>query len=586
MDTKTFRCAWISVDLSGELGGWELLFREETLEENLSILHFTLQAEQEQTPPKLTLSFRWPQKDIQVRWTPGLPAIHHLFPYWWNGGWIRSGLCCNAPVFVYLNLEGENRLAYACSEASETVLTHTGPTEESVIINTLALFQDSCLPVSRRAFSIRIDRRAIHYSEVLSGISQWYEELYPPLPVPKEARFPLYSTWYQFQREVTAEYLERELAEAAECGLKTVILDDGWNCTGPTIPGTFAHAGDWKAAPEKFPDMPGHIRKAHALGLRYLVWFPVPYIGNQAGNDFARFREKFLFRKADCGILDPRFPEVRAYLEEQYERFVREWDLDGLKLDFLDAFQLPESDPAAAEKNSGRDFRSLPDAVSELLRSIAARLRRIKPDILIEFRQKYIGPAMRPFCNLFRGADCAMDLLENRVRTIDLRLLSGGTAVHSDMLIWPVEDTPETAALQILNVIFSTPQISCMLTALPPDHRKMLKFWMDFCLRHLPTLQESPLRPEHPELSYPLVTAFGKEETITAVYLTGMIVPLHSGKPHIILNATHSGELLIDAEKPLSLRCFNVFGEEITSTVLSAGINRIKVPPSGFVLCG
>ena len=125
-----------------------------------------------------------------------------------------------------------------------------------------------------------------------------------------------------------------------------------------------------------------------------------------------------------------------------------------------------------------------------LLSGIRTRLCRIKPDLLIEFRQKYIGPAMRAYGNIFRASDCAMDLLENRVRILDLRLLSGGTAVHSDMLIWSPEDTPEVAALQILNVIFATPQISCMLTELPADHRKMLKFWMNFCMRHVRTFRK------------------------------------------------------------------------------------------------
>ena len=36
--------------------------------------------------------------------------------------------------------------------------------------------------------------------------------------------------------------------------------------------------------------------------------------------------------------LDPRYKKVREYLSNLYESAVKEWDLDGLKLDFIDSF--------------------------------------------------------------------------------------------------------------------------------------------------------------------------------------------------------------------------------------------------------
>ena len=167
------------------------------------------------------------------------------------------------------------------------------------------------------------------------------------------------------------------------------------------------------------------------------------------------------------------------------------------------------------------------------------------------------------------------------MRTLDLRLLSGNTAVHSDMLIWSKEETPEVAALQILNVIFSTPQISCMLTELPSSHLRMLAFWMSFCMRHRKTLQESKLCPEHPELSYPVVTAESAEETITALYETDRVVRLNASHRHIVLNATHAPELLIETPRPRKCIVFNTFGEEVLRCEVS-GLARVAVPASGF----
>ena len=570
-------------ELRGELEECEVAFHTESPEPELWILGVALRAGAGVALPGVTLSFPVPMRDVQVRWMPDYPACHHLLPYWWKGGWIPSALNRNAPVVSYFNLAGENRLSYALSDARSPVKLHTGPTEQAELVNTFSLTPPEG-GGREWNFSLRIDRRALHFSEALADIARWYEDAYPPAPVPEAARLPFYSTWYQFQRDVSAAELERELPELERCGLRNMILDDGWNCSGATKPGVFAHCGDWAAAPERFPDMAAHIRRIQERGIRYMLWFPVPLIGVQAKEDFRRFQGKYLNPDpAVCGVLDPRFPEVREYLAGVYEKFVRQWNLDGLKLDFIDNFSAGENDPARRENFAGRDRHSLPEAVELLLSDIRQRLTAIKPEIMIEFRQRYIGPGMRQFGTIFRAADCAMDLLENRVRTVDLRLLAGSTAVHSDMLIWPPHDAPETAALQIQNVLFSVPQISCRLRELPDSHKRMLSFWMGFCTRHRETLQQGVFRPEHPELSYPLISATGGEEAITAVYLSGCLIRQIPRLKHIVVNATHTGELLLELDTPAAAAVFDVFGERRSSRRLEPGVAAVSVPPAGFL---
>ena len=225
-------------------------------------------------------------------------------------------------------------------------------------------------------------------------------------------------------------------------------------------------------------------------------------------------------------MLDPRFPEVREFLISTYEKALVQWDIDGFKLDFIDSFRFDGEDPAVREDYAGRDLRSLPEAVNLLLSETRSRLERIKPGILIEFRQSYIGPAIRKYGNLFRVGDCPGDFLSNRLGVIDLRLTSGDTAVHSDMLEWNSRDTVENAALQLLNVIFSVPQISVRLADLPEEHREMLKFWLDFMRVHQEVLLHGKLTPYHPELNYPLVVAETETEMVIAVYGGDLAVPV------------------------------------------------------------
>lgn len=56
---------------------------------------------------------------------------------------------------------------------------------------------------------------------------------------------------------------------------------------------------------------------------------------------------------------------------------------------------------------------------------------------------------------MFRASDCPNSYLANRVKTTDLRLLSGNTAVHADMIMWHYGERVEIAAFQLLNVLFT-----------------------------------------------------------------------------------------------------------------------------------
>ena len=123
------------------------------------------------------------------------------------------------------------------------------------------------------------------------------------------------------------------------------------------------------------------------------------------------------------------------------------------------------------------DYHSINDAVDRLLKDVITTLKAIKPDVFIEFRQKYTGPAMRKYGNMFRAFDCPGDATMNRIRIADIKMLAGNTAVHSDMITWHKDDTVEVAALQMINTLFGVPQISVLLKEAAKDHLNMIKFY-------------------------------------------------------------------------------------------------------------
>ena len=185
------------------------------------------------------------------------------------------------------------------------------------------------------------------------------------------------------------------------------------------------------------------------------------------------------------------------------------------------------------------DFESVQEALDCLMSTVYERLSAKSGDIMIEFRQGYIGPNMRRYGNMLRVADCPDSAIRNRVGTVDLRLLSGRTAVHSDPLMWHEDEAPEAAAIQIISSIFSTPQISVKMKALTPEMREMLRFWLGFMGENRALLQEQSICALEPHNLYPVVWTQKDGRAITAVYSGNRILRIPEGVADwMVLNGT------------------------------------------------
>ncbi|MCQ2352994.1 MAG: alpha-galactosidase [Victivallaceae bacterium] len=551
----------------------------------VEIFRFKMTAEHPIEPQTFTLRWTLRDTDIHYRWTPDTFFDVYLPPEWAAAS--ESSLALNMPLMYFGATNGENRFLFAVSEAKKSLRFRGGLREEDNCVHCkVEFFIAPDAPMKEYDFALRFDARHLFYAETLAAATFWFEQLpgYAPLDVPPAAREILYSTWYGYHQNVFADVLEKEYRFAAQMGMKTAILDDGWQ-TEDNHRG-YAYCGDWQVAKKRFPDMREHVKNVHALGLKYMVWFSVPFVGKYSAN-YARFKGKYLVDhgegKLHAAILDPRFPEVRQFLTDTFAAAVRDWDLDGLKLDFIDNFRFDGPDPAVAENYAGRDIPSLPDAVDHLMTGIVQALRALKPDILIEFRQSYIGPAIRHYGNMLRAGDCPNDLLSNRRRTLELRLVSGKTAIHSDMLEWHYQDRVENAALQLLNVLFCVPQISVRIEDLPLDHRMMLQHYLDFWKQHRDLLLDGALRPYHPELQYPLVTAARQSEFLAAVYAGNQSIEFPKAvKKVYIVNASCEETVLVKLPGKAQIRLLDVCGNETRHFALDGNWQSLAVPLAGM----
>jgi alpha-galactosidase len=285
---------------------------------------------------------------------------------------------------------------------------------------------------------------------------------------------------------------------------------------------------------------------------------------------------------------DPRYPEVRAYWVEEYLYLLDLTGCDGFKIDFICSINSAKD---GERDDPRRDFKSVAEATDAALAEICKALRKCNPDILIEFRQNYNGPHMLQHCTMVRAMDCGNSYPDNRLRTCDVRLLSGSVPVHSDPIIWHPDETVENAALQLQHTLFSVPQLSVRLETLPVSHIDMIRTYMKFWRQHRDVILEGEFMPMEPQDMYPCVMSLTSEKLIIGVFAI-TIVQLLPEVPELILivNATHRNQIVIEIPNDAGdwlIDTTSVTGSFIgeVEQPLHKGLTSLSVPPSGYALC-
>jgi alpha-galactosidase len=520
------------------------------------------------------IRWTWPADTAVTLWRATQGSHRQLPTDWGSHRDIRS--VRSAPVGSLVDAQDRSLLTVSLSATVRGCDFAIGVNEEGAE-QLIELAVDDIEPTDGvRRFTLRIDLRDRHFAEALRGVTdEWTAELGNRIAaVPELGRQAMYSTWYSDHQHVSAESVERHARAGASYGCQAVIVDDGWQ-TDDTARG-YAHCGDWEPTSRKFPDMARHVRRVHELGLDYVLWIAPPLIGAHS-KEWDRLKDRTLgyVDGLRASVLDPRYAEVRDHIVESCVRPVRDWGVDGLKLDFLDSWAWPSPPPAP-----DGDCSSVDEGVELILRAITAELG---PEVLIEFRQDYVNPRLWQFGTFLRAADCAMDPVENRVRTIDSRLLAGDRAVHSDMLMWHPSAAPETVAQQFIGAMFSTPQVSVQLDALPDAQESVVRFWLGFLRDHADVLLHGVLIPSRPDARYTQVRAVGSK-TVVAVFSNPVVRLSESDRSVMLVNGGSEPRILVEGAGPgpVDLVVSDCSGVEIyRGTTTAPELWAIDVPVAG-----
>jgi hypothetical protein len=518
-------------------------------------------------PATVRAAWRLPCVDAVAFWVPDSGEHRGLPPFWRRPR--RASLEKGAPAGALVGTGDRSLCTYAVGEAERPVLIRTGVVEETGEFGFWA--EHAASPSA--GLRLRLDRSGRHFADTLADVAAWWRP--PARPVPLAARLPAYSTWYTMQQHVTAEAVERQAALAAELGCAAIIVDDGWHSDDRGR--GYAYVGEWEPT---FADPAAHVARVREKGLAYLLWYALPFVGRHT-RLWERVRPYSLAYRPHMNavVVDPRYPHIRDLLAGNVTRAVREWGADGLKIDFIDQFAVedpPEPGPEA-------DCADVTEGVRRLMAQISAGLPQDAP---IELRQPYTSPGLRPHATMIRASDCPLSPLHNRQRTVDLRLVAGPVAVHSDMLMWHPDESPEQVAAQLLNVLFSVPQISVDLSAQSPAHLEVLRFWLAFFREHAGVLQGGRFVPSRPDLHYPLVSAYGDGVAITGRY-GDVAVPVPEGAGvWWLANADASTGVLLRPAPGTRAEStvYDCRGRQVAEADLDlAGVREIEVPTGGLL---
>src|SRR5262249_4578135 len=247
--------------------GFTLTLDARAVAEGVDVVGLALTSPTPQPPPRLSLKWSLPSRDVAGQWTTGRHLTKTLRPDWSGGRLTASMFAREAPLSGLFASDDRNVLTFAVSDALDTVLTGSGIREEDGRVhNEVVFFSEPHPSLAGFRAALRLDRRRVPYGTALADVAAWWaaQPGYAPAAVPAAARRPVYSTWYNYHQSVDAAVLLEEVAVAKTLGFDTIIVDDGWQ----TLDTHRGYAFTWDWEPERMPDMKAFVDGCHARGVK------------------------------------------------------------------------------------------------------------------------------------------------------------------------------------------------------------------------------------------------------------------------------------------------------------------------------
>ena len=448
----------------------------------------------------LQLRFAVPILDIHTYWHPEMrtPSFRLHWMIEANSAGQRF-----FPYLAFLNSRQLNRFSVGLTDLDDDIQIFAKMNQEKCTYDvtvTVTLHPES------RDFDLILDERAIPWTEALAD---WRAHLALPLPeFPEGAWHPVFCTWYAVHAAVAQDWVEKNAEIASDLGFKTLIIDDGWcfdvmkRVSPETISTWYEWIGDWTLSRKKFPDFENHRKRVQAMGMKYLFWVAPFLIGGKS--EFVKqYPDCIKPRYIDgCHVINSKKTDAMEAQLEKMKHVIRDYGLDGLKVDFLDEIRPDINTPEGRE-------------VMKFVRSLAKGIREEKQDALIEFRQGYATPGMMAYGTQFRAGDTPFDFIDNFQRLAQIRISMGDRIpIHADPVYWHPQELPMNISRHMIASLGGVPMLSMDLLKLSETERKIIRRWLKFYEEHLNTFRDGKWNIGYYQSNAVYMKVTGKDESI------------------------------------------------------------------------
>ncbi len=411
------------------------------------------------------------------------------------------------PFIAFFNSRQINRLSAGLTNLTDDARILAKMNQEKCtydITIEVALGKDS------QDFELVIDQRPQVWTD---SLADWRRSLaLPPPEIPEGAWEPVFCTWYAVHAAVTQDWVEKNAEIASGLGFRTLIIDDGWcfdvmkRVSPETITSWYEMIGDWELSEKKFPDFENHRKRVQAMGMKYLFWVAPFLIG--AKSELYRQHSDIVRQECHegCYTFDSRCRDAAKLLLDKMKHVIRDYGLDGLKVDFLDHI-FPDM-----EEPRGED-------TTHFIQELAATIREVKKDALIEFRQAYATPGMLAYGTQFRAGDVPFDFTDNFHRLAQIRISVGdGVPVHADPTYWHPRESPVNISRHMIASLAGVPMLSMDLLAVSETEQKIIRHWLDFYRAHRETLNYGKWDVTYHQSGVAYAMASGEKESVIILH--------------------------------------------------------------------
>lgn len=572
--------------------GWR--FFVETIdsgEKGVELVRVKLHSQKPSKLPVFSVMVNLSGDDARFLWRPELSCRKFdragVMPYESHARFMSSAVQW-LPLYAFLDGEDKNILTVSSSESRGRVVFRGGTQEGPNTLVAEYTYNTKDCETLRESFevTVRYDTRRRSADVTLADAAAWIRKADPAVerPVPEAAFEPLWSSWCAYHSSITDAIVEEEAAIARSIGLNTIIIDDGWQFkSGPW----WIYNGENLPNERYSKDFVSHIKRIREAGTKVVLWYPVNLITDNVVN-FADYKERILFRRSwGPYVWDPRFPDRREFFLSRIKTAMKEWKVDGLKLDFVDSWGLDFDGckhPDVTKGLNGRDTPDLMEVASRVMLEARDIVSGIRPDGVIEFRQCYIGPAMLKACTQMRVQDCPGSLPEMRYGIANLRLLCGQNAVHSDPIQWSKTASEESVADSILASIFGIGQYSVRLREIPKGQLAVLKHYIAFAREHAQALYRGSFRVQGLTSDAPVLVGEIQDERIIGVYKSDFVASCGAGdKRIIVLNGTGTERVTLRFDSPVKFAVYGPRGQSLGTKSFAAGVFDVEIPRGGYI---